>query len=56
MIRDQILDTVIQLKNKKDNSIIPIIKKEISFECSKYSSTKDNNWHVFINNIYNVFL
>ena len=51
MIRDQILNTVIQFKNKKDNSIIPIIKKEISFECSKYSSTKDNIWHVFINDI-----
>jgi hypothetical protein len=51
MIRYQILDTVIQLKNKKDNSIIPIIKKEISFECSKYSSTKDNIMHVFINDI-----
>jgi hypothetical protein len=51
MIRDQILDTIIEFKNKKDNSIIPISKKEITFENSKYSSTKDNIWHVFINDI-----
>ena len=51
MIRDKILESVIELKNKKNNSTIPITKKELNFECSKYSSTKDNIWHVFINDI-----
>ena len=59
MIREQILDSVIQIIEKKTNSILPIIKKELKFESSKYSSTKENIWHVFINDIkivINVYL
>jgi hypothetical protein len=50
-MRDQILNSITQFKNKNTNEIIPIIKKEIKFESSKYSSTKENIWHVFINDI-----
>jgi len=48
-IRNKILGSLKELKNKNDNSIIPISKKELKFETSKYSSTKENIWHVFIN-------
>jgi len=48
-LRDKILDSLIELKNKKDNSIIPIVTKTLKFETSKYSSTKENIWHVIIN-------
>ena len=48
-IRNKILESLTELKNKNDNSIIPIVKKELKFESSKYSSTKENIWHVFIN-------
>lgn len=48
-MREQILESIIELKNKKTNDIIPIIKKELKFECSKYSSIKTDIWHVFIN-------
>jgi hypothetical protein len=48
-IRDKILNSLIELKNKKDNTIIPILSKSLVFEASKYSSTKENIWHVFIN-------
>jgi hypothetical protein len=48
-MREQILESIIELKNKKTNDIIPIIKKELKFECSKYSSVKTDIWHVFIN-------
>jgi len=45
-MRDDILKSIIEFKNKKDNSIIPIIKKELKFETSK-----ENIWYVFINDI-----
>lgn len=48
-IRNKILNSLKELKNKKDNSIIPIVTKELKFETSKYSSTKENIWHVLIN-------
>jgi hypothetical protein len=48
-IRNRILYSLKELRNKNDNSIIPIVKKELKFESSKYSSTKENIWHVFIN-------
>jgi hypothetical protein len=48
-IRNEILDSLTELKNKNDNSVIPILKKELKFESSKYSSTKENIWHVFLN-------
>jgi hypothetical protein len=48
-IRNEILNSLTELKNKNNNSIIPITKRELKFESSKYSSTKENIWHVFIN-------
>ena len=48
-IRNKILDSLCELRNKNDNSIIPILNRTLSFESSKYSSTKENIWHVFIN-------
>jgi len=48
-IRDKILDSLTELRNKNDNSIIPITTKTLKFESSMYSSTKENIWHVFIN-------
>lgn len=50
-MREQILNSITQFKNKKTNEIIPIIKKELTFESSKYSSTKENIWYVSINDI-----
>lgn len=50
-MRDQILNSITEFKNKNDNSIIPIKSKELRFETSKYSSTKENIWHLFINDI-----
>lgn len=50
-MRDQILDSIIEVKEKKTNIIIPILNKELKFESSKYSSTKENIWHLFINDI-----
>ena len=41
-MREQILESIIELKNKKTNDIIPIIKKELKFE-------NGGIWHVFIN-------
>jgi len=50
-MRQQILDSVIELKEKQNNIVIDIKNRELKFESSKYSSTKDNIWHVFINDI-----
>ena len=50
-MRDQILDSIIEVREKKTNNNIFIEKKEIKFESSKYSSTKENIWNVFINDI-----
>jgi len=50
-MRDQILDSIIEVKEKKINVIVPILNKELKFESSKYSSTKENIWHLFINDI-----
>lgn len=49
--REHILNSITELKNKLTNDIIPINKKDLLFESSKYSSTKENIWHVFINDI-----
>ena len=48
-IRNKILDSLTELRNKSDNTIIPIVTKTLKFESSMYSSTKENIWHVFIN-------
>lgn len=50
-MREEILNSITQFKNKSTNEIIPIIKKHLQFESSQYSSTKENIWHVFINDI-----
>ena len=50
-IRNTILDSVKELKDKKTGNIIPIQKRHLHFETSKYSSTKTNIWHVFFNDI-----
>ena len=49
-IRNKILDSLTEIRNKKDNTLIPILNKSLQFESSKYSSTKENIWHLFINN------
>jgi len=43
-LRQKILDSLIEIRNKKENKMIPIEKKELVFESSKYSSTKENIW------------
>jgi len=50
-MRELILSSITEMKKKNTNEIIPIIKKELKFESSKYSSIKENIWHVFINDI-----
>ena len=50
-MKQEILDSIIEFKDKKSNIIIPIINKELKFESSKYSSTKESIWHIFINDI-----
>ena len=48
-IRNQILNSIIEIKNKKDQTIIPIKSRFLHFESSKYSSIKNEIWHVYIN-------
>lgn len=43
-MRDKILDSIIEVREKKTNVIIPILTKELKFE-------EENIWHIFINNI-----
>ena len=50
-VREDILKSIVEIKNKNDNTSIPIIKKELLFESSKYSSIKNDIWHVCINDI-----
>ena len=50
-MRDKILDSIVEFIDKNNNELIPIKKKELKFESSKYSSIKNNIWHVFINDI-----
>jgi hypothetical protein len=50
-IRESILNSIVKLQDKKTKEFIPITKKNILFENSKYSSTKDNIWHLIINDI-----
>ena len=47
--REEIFDSLVELRNKADHVLIPINKKELKFESSFYSSTKENIWHAFIN-------
>jgi hypothetical protein len=50
-IRDQILESITRFTSKENKIDIPIIKKELKFEASKYSSTKDQIYHIIINDI-----
>jgi hypothetical protein len=50
-MRDNILKSVTEFIDKNTNNNIEIKNKELVFESSKYSSTKENIWHVIINDI-----
>jgi hypothetical protein len=50
-MREDILNSIIQLIKKDNNACIDIQTKQLLFESSKYSSTKDNIWHIYINDI-----
>jgi len=51
MVRKNILESIIEIKNKDDNKSIPIDTKKLAFETSKFSSVKNNIWHIYINGI-----
>jgi hypothetical protein len=46
--RNEILNSLKEVIEKKTQTIIPIQNKYLSFETSKYSSTKNNIWHVYL--------
>jgi len=48
-VREKIFHSILEIKNKADNTSIPISTKKLVFENSKYSSTKNNIWHIYIN-------
>jgi len=48
--RENILNTILSICDKKTKQDIPILKKELIFEKSSYSSTNEKIWHVIINN------
>lgn len=52
-MRENIVNSITEIKLKEDDSniIIPIISRELKFETSKYSSKKEDIWHVTINDI-----
>jgi hypothetical protein len=43
-----IIAAILQIKNKKDDSILNYSKIESKFTVSKYSSTKESIWHILI--------
>jgi hypothetical protein len=47
--REKIFNSILEVKNKDNNTSIPISKKHLVYENSKYSSTKNNIWHLYIN-------
>jgi|SaaInlStandDraft_5_1057022.scaffolds.fasta_scaffold03214_7 hypothetical protein len=49
-MREQILESILKIKDKKTNKEINIISRELKFEVSKYSSKKEPIWHLFLNN------
>jgi hypothetical protein len=51
IVRKNILDSITEIKNKDDNATINIETKALAFETSKFSSVKNNIWHVYINGI-----
>jgi hypothetical protein len=44
------IDSIVQIQNKKTKEFIPILSKNLLIENSKYSSTKEEIVHLFINN------
>lgn len=50
-MREEVINSIIGLKKKSSNESIEIVKKELVFEKSKYSSTNADIWHVYINDI-----
>ena len=48
-IRENILNSIISICDKKTKQDISILKKELIFERSMYSSTNEQIWHVVIN-------
>ena len=50
-IREQLLNSIQEIKEKKLGTTIPITKKELIFESSKYSSVNNKIWRVLINDI-----
>ena len=50
-MRQQILDSVINFYDRESNIDVPISSKKLINETSKYSSTQEPIWHVYINDI-----
>ena len=50
-MREEILNSIVGLMKKSSNEPIEIVNKKLVFEASKYSSTNEAIWHVFINDI-----
>jgi hypothetical protein len=50
-MRDSIVDSIIEFKEKNTNKIIPIENRKIIIETSKYASTKEPIYHLYINDI-----
>jgi len=49
--RETIMNSIVKIQYKKSKEEIPIVKKELIFETSKYSSNKESLWHLVINDI-----
>jgi hypothetical protein len=48
-MREEIINSIVSLKKKTTNEFIDIVNKKLAFETSKYSSKKEDIWHVIIN-------
>jgi len=48
-IRENIMNSILSIHDKKSKTEIPIMKKELVFEKSMYSSTNEKIWHIVIN-------
>ena len=48
-IRENIMNSILSIHDKKSKTDIPILKKELVFEKSMYSSTNEKIWHIVIN-------
>lgn len=48
-IRENIMNSILSIHDKKTKTEIPILKKELVFEKSMYSSTNEKIWHIVIN-------